>query len=214
MANIGLQRTRAARFASALAAEAGSFRARAVCRVGAAVFFTAFVSSAADGPIQSQASFEAAVRNHSTAPPYVLITVVDEKAGKVRSGCTTVNAFMGAIHMEYGLGYDPAGEARATDIALTSQDHVFKFKNRRALENIAFAYSGAVLNEIRGKLSGLSEQQLRDGIATSGSLHELYQGKRPWQVHDAYRDALACVLIERGLSPGMGDPTDQLWVAK
>ena len=203
------------RFSKVLSTSNSMFGVRAMCRVAAVLFFAAsLVSLAAGGPVQSRASFEAAVRNRSTAPPYVLITVVDEKAGKVRSGCTTVNAFMGAIHMEHGLDYDPTGEARATDIVLSSQDHVFKFKNRRALENITFAYSEAVLSEVRAKLSGLSEQQLRDGIATSGSLPELYQGKRPWQAHDAYRDALACVLIERGLSPGMGDPTDQLWLAR
>src|SRR4051812_37442030 len=88
------------------------------------------------GPSQSRASFEAAIHNATTAPPYVLIDVVDESSKNSQTICTTVNLLMGAIHREYGLEYDEAGQARAKEIALSNTAHVFKFSKRAALSNI------------------------------------------------------------------------------
>jgi hypothetical protein len=57
-------------------------------------------------PYQSPESFAAAIRDDSTSPVYVLITVVDDNTGKARTGCTLGNFLLGAIHMQYGLAYD------------------------------------------------------------------------------------------------------------
>ena len=173
----------------------------------------AAVAAGPSEPFQSQASFEAAIRNHSTAPPYVLITVVDDRSKTQRSTCTTSNLLMGAIHFEYGLGYDKKGEAEAERIVLANRTHVFHFSKPKALENIPFSFSEGDLKEIRSKLAGMSVEQLREGFSGTGELHSIYRVK-PWERHQAYRDAAACVLIERGLSPGMGDISDQLWLAR
>lgn len=165
-----------------------------------------------DEPSQSHASFEAAIRNHSTAPPYVLITVVDSRSKSVRTTCTTVNFLMGAIHLEFGFEYDEAGQAKAEKVALSNQAHVFSFAKPEALKNIPLSFSQGDLEAVRARLAPLSIAQLRAGFASTGSLHSLYQIE-PWERHQAYRDATACVLIERGLSPGMGDISDRIWLA-
>ena len=119
---------------------------------------------------------------------------------------------MGAIHFEYGLGYDKQGEAKAERIELTNRSHVFHFSKAKALENIPFSFSESDLKMIRAKLEPLTIDQLRKGFAGDGELHAIYR-VQPWERHQAYRDATACVLIERGLSPGQGDRSDQLWLA-
>jgi hypothetical protein len=167
----------------------------------------AAVAAGPEGPMQSQSSFEAAIKNHSTAPPYVLITVVDDRTNTQRTTCTTSNLFMGAIHFEHGLGFDAKGQAEAERIALTNRSHVFHFSKAKALENIPSSFTESDLKVIRAKLAPLTIDQLRKGFSGSGELHSIYR-VQPWERHQAYRDATACVLIERGLSPGMGDVSD------
>ena len=45
-----------------------------------------------------------------------------------------------------------------------------------------------------------------------GKLHSIYM-RLPLKQGYAYRDAVACVLIERGLSPRMADITGQIRIA-
>ena len=163
-------------------------------------------------PKQSQESFEAAVRNHSTAPPYVLITVVDARTESARSICTTVNLLMGALHLEYGIGFDKAGVSKVEEIALSNKSHKFRFTKQKSIDNIPVYYTDSDLAEIRARLAQLSTEQIRAGFA-EGKLHSLYTSKKSLKSHNAYRDATACVLIERGLSPGKGCRTDRLWLA-
>jgi hypothetical protein len=163
-------------------------------------------------PTQSRASFEAAIRTDSTAPLYVLITLVDDKSKSARSVCTTANLLLGAIHREYNLEYDEAGHARAEEIAVSNTTHVFKFSKPDALANIPVHYSPSDLASVRAKLAPLTLSQLREGFSSLGHLHSIYRLENR-ERHEAYRDATACVLIERGLSPGMGDRSDQLWLA-
>ena len=74
-----------------------------------------FASEALGGGVfmQSPESFEAAIRNLSTSPSYVLVTVVDARTESAQSICTSAPFLVGAIHLEYGLGYDEAGQMKA-----------------------------------------------------------------------------------------------------
>jgi len=45
----------------------------------------AAVAVGRETPVQSQSSFEAAIKNRSTARSYVLITIVDDRAGSQHS---------------------------------------------------------------------------------------------------------------------------------
>jgi hypothetical protein len=180
--------------------------------LGIAICVFSFTAAAsAEPPSQSQASFEAAVRNQSTAPPYVLITVVDARSEETRSICTTVNFLLGAIHLEYGIEYDREGQVRAQQIALANKSHVFHFTTQETLANIPLHYSQNDLAFVRTELQTFSVSQLREGFSAFGKLHSIYHVS-PMERSNAYRDATACVLIERGLSPVMGCRSSQLWL--
>jgi hypothetical protein len=127
-------------------------------------------------PRQSDTSFEAAIHNQSTAPSYVLITVVDANTGASQSTCTTANLLLGAIHLEVGIGYDREGQSAAMQIALTNERHVFSFEKRKALDNIPRYYSDEDLAYVRKAVQGLSVPQVLDAIASQGPLHDLLQG--------------------------------------
>jgi len=182
------------------------------CAVWLFALVAASVVANPSGVVQSQTSFEAAVGNTSTAPSYVLITVVDDGSKTQRSTCTTANLLLGAIHREYGLEFDANGVASAKRIALANQSHVFHFSKAEALNNIPSYFTDDDLRSVRSKLAALTVEQLRAGFSTYGTLHSIYQDQS-WERHRAHRDAAACVLIERGLSPGHGDVSDQLWIA-
>jgi hypothetical protein len=136
-------------------------------------------------PLQSQQRFEQAIRYTSTAPFFVLITVVDDRTGVARAVCTTANLFLGAIHREYGLSFDTASITKAIEIALASPDHVFHFSKREVLDHIA-SYSEEAIASARKTLDGWSEQRI---LAT------------PY----FFDPAMGCAITERGLSARMGD---------
>ncbi len=92
---------------------------------------------------QSQAAFETAIRDNSTSPYVVLITVVDDRTGQASSGCNTANLLRGAIYLEKwgSIDRDAAPEANTRrkeveKIAVENLSHVFHFSNPAALKNI------------------------------------------------------------------------------
>jgi hypothetical protein len=154
----------------------------------AAITCHAQSAGAGTAPMQSQASFETAIETHSTSPFYVLISAVDDNTGQSRTYCTTANFLMGAIHREYGIGYGRDDIAKADAIAIASKDHVFHFRKQEALDNIRPDYS---------------EEEL---AAARESAAPQYSGYN--------KNAVACVLIERGLSPRMGDRSGQVYISQ
>ncbi|CAJ0769849.1 hypothetical protein [Ralstonia chuxiongensis] len=162
---------------------------------------------------QSQASFDAAIENHSTSPSYVKITVVDATTGTSQSTCTTANLLLGAIHLEHDIPFGQSGGADAERLALSNSGHTFRFTKHSAVANIPVAFTDADLAFVRDKLKGLSEAELRDGFSVHGKLHSIYM-RLPLKQGYAYRDAIACVLIEHGLSPRMADITGQIRIAQ
>jgi len=168
----------------------------------------------ADSPLQSQENFEAAVRHSGIAGRYIAVTIVDDRSGATRSICTNANFLAGAVHREYGLGFDPTGNAEARRIVLSRPDHVFHFTKPQALANIPIGYSPEDLAIAREQLRGLSEAELRAGFSIRGRLNFIYDHEGlSMAKRDAYREATACVLIERGLSPERADITGQILIA-
>lgn len=155
---------------------------------------------------QSATSFEAAVSNISTSPSYVMVTIADANTGLERQICTTANFLAGAIHFEYGLGNDHAGVKRATELALSNTSHRFVFTKQAALDNVRIDFSPQDLDNVRTWLAPVSNQDLMAGA------HPWTQRESPYYAH-RYRDAVACVLIERGLSPYQADLSGQVVVA-
>ena len=181
---------------------------RVASSASAAVLGVCYVAAAPaaeqNAPYQSPESFQAAIRDDSTSPVYVLITVVDDITGQSRTGCTTGNLLLGAIHRQYSLAYDMAGIANAQNMALTNTSHVFHFSMPEALANVAFRYSPGDMEAARTLVHSMSDQQLRQGLGPRG---ELRSSSEP------VRDARACALVERGLWIRMADRSGELRLA-
>ena len=54
-------------------------------------------------PVQPQPAFDAALRDTSTSPQFVAVTVVNDESGETISGCIAASLLLGAIHREYDL---------------------------------------------------------------------------------------------------------------
>jgi hypothetical protein len=154
--------------------------------------------------VQPQESFEAAVRYGGYS--YVLITMVDMESESVRSTCTTANLLIGAVVKEFGIPTsDKAWFPKAVELALSKKDHVFRFTKQDAVNNIPMKYSASDLATARALFAPLSDAELK---AEFSSFFE----RKVSVPREIPRDAIACVLIERGLSPQMADISGQVFV--
>lgn len=154
---------------------------------------------------QSRLSYEAALRVIFSSPAYVLVRVVDDNTGQSKKICTTANFLLGAIHLEHGLGYSSGDISKGVEIALASPDHTFRFHKQAALANIPLRYSDDDLAAARMLLAPRSTDELK--IEFSSLFRE---SRLPT---DGYKkDAIACALLERGLSPKLSDIGGQVYV--
>jgi hypothetical protein len=153
------------------------------------------IAAGAAEPVQDQAHFESAIRNASTAPSFVLVTIVDDRTGEPRTGCVQAPFLLGAIHMEQDLPYDLPSIDRGLSIALSNPNHVFHFSKEKALDNVAFQYTQEEFEHARQlvRANGLT-WLLKAMQAQDKRLGDLLSGS-----------ALACVLVENGLSAIKGD---------
>ena len=115
---------------------------------------------------QSQAAFETAIRDKSTSPYIVLVTVVDDRTGQASTGCNGANLLLGAIYLEKWGGFDskvtPETNSRLEEvekIALENASHVFHFSNRAALDNVLpFRYPEACAAIERGSRARIGDR--------------------------------------------------------
>jgi hypothetical protein len=173
------------------------------CRVAAFIFAVLSVLCAKAGTNAIEL-FTRAIQNNSTAPNYVLITVINDRTKEARLLCTEAPFLLGAIHIERQISYDDAGCRRVKDLALGNTNRTFHFARNDALKNLACAYDDAVLTEMRSVLKPLPNEEIRKGFRCDGEgLDKLYVRKRA-RDYNAYRDAIAHILLERGLLPRRG----------
>lgn len=164
------------------------------------------ITAHAGDAVQSAASYEAAIRgsfvNVTTSPAYVMITAVNANTGEEHLTCTTANFLSGAIQKESGLQFDAQGLRKAEALALSNEAHRFIFSNEEAWRNISPFFSDQELAEVRERFSSFSDKELRRGIS---------EIPRDIGYDDSarrrYKSAVACFLIERGLSPYRADIT-------
>ncbi len=148
-----------------------------------------------------EALFRAALESgFSTAPDYVLVTIRNANDGSARLVCIAESSLEGALHRELDLGYDAAGHREVQRRLLASQDRVFTFSKAAALENVEPRYTPAILVEVRARMAAYSDEQLRGD--ESGELLSRIYARQAESDHDAYRDAAAHVLLERGILCG------------
>ena len=163
--------------------------------------------AAPPAPTQSRASYEAAFATISTSPSYVLVSIGDGDTAPTRPVCTTANFLRGAIHHEYALGYGREDLANTDRIALEHRDHVFRFHDRAALDNIRTRYTEADLAAARALFAPLSDDEIKARFSTLDAKDRL-----PTKGYAT--DALACALIERGFSPKMADLGGQVYIER
>jgi len=92
-----------------------------------------FTASAEAAGIQHQDKFETAIRNMSSGPSIILLTVVDDRTRQSRTGCALAPFLLGAIQREMGVSKD-----KAMDVALANSTHEFHFSKQDAIDNIPF----------------------------------------------------------------------------
>ena len=147
----------------------------------------------------------------SLSPLYVLITLRDSKTHQEREVCTLASYLEGAITTEYHLDV-LKDERRAYDVAMSAPNRVFEFRNRKARQNVAPAYTPQQLEEVRYLLRGRSRARLRREAEADpfkepnqqSYVTKIYRrdiGTKFWS-SDAYMDAVAHVLLEHGVLVG------------
>jgi hypothetical protein len=154
----------------------------------------------------------------STSPLYLLFTLNDSATRTQRVVCTPATGLLGAIHFEYHLDFDTAGITKALRIAASQPRHEFTFHSRKALHNVRPYYTEAILAQVRDHLAKRSNKQLvRDGMLYTEHPHyaldQIYT-RRDRDSYNAYRDATAHVLLERGILMGEDDRTGLLYTQK
>lgn len=178
-----------------------------VALAGLAIPADADVVSDSPVTVQPRESYEAAIRNYSTSPSYVMISIAGGETEPAKLVCTTANFLLGAIHREYGLGSEAADVSKAMEIALANSDHIFRFRQLTALANIPVRYSDDDLAAARKFLAPIPTDELRVKF-----LSLLRESRLPTNGYN--RDAIACALIERGLSPRLSDISGQVYIAR
>ena len=137
------------------------------------------------------ALYERAIKNGSTSPDYVLITVVNAGSGSRRTICVEASFLLGAIQREKLASND-----KVEAYALAQKDRMFRFAQAAALQNVEPRYSEKILTEMRESLKGYSNDELRDGFTSRQSAMSKLYSEQPKQLYGGYRDAAAHVLLE------------------
>jgi hypothetical protein len=143
----------------------------------------------------TSAMFIRALQNSSTAPDFVLITVVDARDASARVVCISTPSLKGALHTEFGIPYDEAGERRVHELALKQSDRVFRFSKPDALRSVQIWYTQADLDAVRSMLVDRPDGDLLN----YEFVQSLYMNHFSRNKRGRYQDAVAHALLERGI---------------
>jgi hypothetical protein len=121
--------------------------------------------------------------------------------------CTSEVGLISAIHLQYGLDFGETGRGKAWKIALASTNRDFAFSKKRAFDTVKPDYTCRQLDEVRHQLADIPRSELITQLKQIDSdLHKLYMDRGKF----SYRDAVAHVLIERGVEVRIDDLTAML----
>jgi len=151
--------------------------------------------------------FVEAIKNMSTAPNYVLITVLDTRTGARRVVCTEAPFLLGAIQQQLHITQE-----ESIAFALAQRDRTFQFSQPEALKNITPQYTDTILDEVRDALQSYSNEELMLGLTGKKTEISKLFIEQTGQRYVAYRDAMAHVVLERGLLPARGCIAGYLFV--
>lgn len=185
----------------------------AVCRKfvalasGAAVWMSAAAAFAGD---YTQEMFNKALSDNSTSPLYILISVPKYGRDDI---CISAPFLLGTIAMDRELAYDREGEKKQIELAKANFGKAFSFSSSKALANVKPRYGQDQLAAAVRFAGNLSDEEIVRQLRSADSpLHQLYARNPDPSRGTAYRDALACILLKRGILVGIQDRTGWLFV--
>ena len=161
----------------------------------------------------SRLDMRCAAKNASTAPSYVLVTVVNAKTREHFAATVESTTLQAALAVEHELASDSSPSYyRAIDRLIDQHpDLAFEFSCEPAVERLRPAYTEVMLNDVRRTLTNLDDEAILTGFGPNGTLHRLYErdaGFWRWQ------PAVAHALLERGFFVGRGDYVPVLFVSR
>ena len=154
-----------------------------------------------------------AAKNASTAPSYVLITAINAKTGERLLTTVTSTGLHQSLVVENR--FDKRDFKKISMLIDEHPDLTFQFDNQVAFEWLRPEYLEWI-NEARKALTGLSDEQIYAGFRNHGELHKLYNTESSQADNSFYerQQAIAHVLLERGLYPGRGDYVPSLYLSR
>ena len=155
------------------------------------------------------AQFERALRNVSTGPNYVLVTVVDngkDSAPRAQVCVEAVHLLM-MLQSEHGFTHADGQWEQVIQFALAQKDRTYEF-SKRAPER---RYTDEMLEEVRRFLAHKDEAEIRAFVKDQQS--DLYKlcAKKPGSL-PRYFPAVGHVLSERGILCGRGCKPGLLYI--
>ena len=146
------------------------------------------------------------------SPHYVLIRIGPQS----RFVCVQGSFLEGAIHFEYNLPFDAKGTLAARGIAKKHWNKPFTFRNAKALKNVEPTYSEENLKFARKEVTRIigtkNAVSSREARILTGLVYSDMDRVEDFARVEAYRDALAYALLERGILVGVSDNTSGLYI--
>jgi hypothetical protein len=169
--------------------------------------FAIWIALSATAPAATAQYTKAMFTDGLSKGGFVLITLRDPTTGSEPRLCVLENMLLGAIHMQYHIGFGETGRNRAERFALRHWNQPFVFTNRKAFSNVKAEYKPTQLAEIRKRLSKYGRSALSKQLSDPyGSIHDLYT--HPYR--ESYRDAVAHILLDNRILVGVDDRTPML----
>ena len=144
----------------------------------------------------SDGQFESALRNISTAPNYILITVANGNTGYQTTSCMEAEFLLAALNIEHNLKWD-----EAVAFALAQPDRTFMFSDTNALARVERAYSDQILQEARDFLARMTVDEINAATFDQNSMFYEFCAREPGAFGMRF-PAIAHVLTERGIPCG------------
>ena len=177
---------------------------------GIAFILAASSCFAAGGESYTKGMFKEALKDDSSSPLYLLVNV--PKYGK-RDVCVQAPFLLTAISLEHGFAFDRVGVRQAVEFALRSFGKPLHFSDTKAEQVVKPRYGQEQLMKAERFLAVFRKDEISKELGASGSrLHAFYAGQRDASARIAYRDALACVMLNRGILVGVQDRTGRLFI--
>jgi hypothetical protein len=156
----------------------------------------------------SMEMFRTAIKNHSTSPSYILITVVDAVTGDRRTICIEAPALLGALHRTARIPYDLDGQKQVTQMAIDRADRVFVLSPEE-IATIEPKYTPDMADKVRTLMSQHDDAELRN-IGVMRQIRTEAVGAGDFRRWREYQGAIAHVLLERGIPCNRDDRSSGL----